>query len=190
VQVLDLAAGSITTVAEEAGHDFLGPKMTADGTLYAIRRPHTRAGAGSPWRAFTDVVLFPVRLTSALFGFLNFFSMRYSGKPLVNGRGALQKEPDPRQMFIWGNLIDAEAARRKARRGDAAPALVPSTWKLVRRRPGGEPEELASSVLSFDLCADGSIVWSNGSAIEHLGPDGQRTALCRDEHIEQVVALG
>jgi hypothetical protein len=93
--------------------------------------------------------------------------------------------------MIWGNLIDAEKAAQKARAGsDEAPALVPPSWKLVRRRPGAAIEELASGVLSFDLCDDGSVVLSNGHTVDQLTADGRRSTLCRGELIEQVVALG
>jgi hypothetical protein len=96
-------------------------------------------------------------------------------------------------MMIWGNLIDAEKVEQAARRkGDDAPALVPSSWKLVRLRPGARAEdieEVASGILAFDLGDDGSVVLTNGSAIDALGPDGRRERLWRGELIEQVVAL-
>jgi hypothetical protein len=189
-QLLDLETGEIEPLLEDVRFDFLGPRVASDGTVYAIRRPH-RDGGGSPWRAAGDVVLFPFRLVTAAFGFLNIFSMRYSGKPLTSSGGARQREADPRQMMIWGNLIDADKAEQRARRkGEEAPALVPASWKLVRRRPGGDLEELAAGVLGFDLGDDGSVVLTNGSAIDHLGADGKRARLWRGEVIEQVVALG
>jgi hypothetical protein len=191
VQLLDLEKGDITPVLEDARFDFLGPRLARDGAIHAIRRPHRERTGGSPWKAVADVGLFPFRMVRALFGYLNFFSVRYGGKPLSNSGGARQKEADPRQMFIWGNLIDAEKAAQRAREGsDEAPALVPPSWTLVRKRPGAELEELAKGVLSFDLCDDGSVVFSNGSSVEHLAPNGKRTTLCRGELIEQVVALG
>jgi hypothetical protein len=188
-QVLDLETGEIEPLLEDARFDFLGPRVARDGTAYAIRRPH-RAGDGSPWRAAADAVLFPFRMVSAVFGFLNIFSMRYSGKPLSSSGGARQREADPRQMMIWGNLVDAEKAEQRARRkGEDAPALVPSSWRLVRRRPGAAVEELASGILGFDLCDDGSVVVTNGSAIDHLAANGQRERLWRGELIEQVIAI-
>jgi hypothetical protein len=190
-QLLDLETGEISPLLEEPRFDFLGPRVGKDGAVYAIRRPHRDGAGGSPWRAAADAVLFPFRMVSAVFGFLNIFSMRYSGKPLSSSSGARQREADPRQLMIWGNLIDAEQLERQARRkGDEAPALVPSSWKLIRRRPGAEIEELASGVLGFDVCDDGSLVVTNGSAIDHVASDGQRQRLWRGELIEQVVALG
>jgi hypothetical protein len=188
-QLLDVETAELTSLLEDARFDFLGPRLARDGAVYAIRRPRRNGGA-SPWRAAADVALFPLRMVSAVFGFLDVFSRRYAGKPLSSSGAAQAKEADPRQMMIWGNLIDAEKAERDARRkGDEAPALVPGSWKLVRRRPGAEVEELASGVLGFDVADDGSVVLTNGSAVDHLAPDGKRTRLWRGELIEQVVAL-
>jgi hypothetical protein len=191
VLLLDLETGDITPVLDDARFDFLGPRVARDGAVYAILRPHRERAGGSPWKAAADVGLFPFRMVRAVFGYLNFFSQRYSGQPLSSAGGARQKEADPRQMFIWGNLIDAEKAAQRAREGgDEAPALVPPSWTLVSRKASGELEELAKGILSFDLCDDGSVVLSNGSTVDHLAPDGKRTTLCRGELIEQVVALG
>jgi hypothetical protein len=86
--------------------------------------------------------------------------------------------------------VRAEKAEPQPRRtGDEAPVPAPSSWKLVRRRPGAEVEELAAGVLGFDLGDDGSIVLTDGSDIDHLTPDGARQRLWRGEQIEQVVAL-
>jgi hypothetical protein len=191
VQLLDLQTGEIQPVFEDERFDFLGPRVARDGTVYAIRRPHRERADGSPLNAAADMAFVPFRFMSAFFNYLNFFSMRYSGKPLAGAGGARQKEADPQQMMIWGNLIDVEKAAQKAREGgDEAPALVPASWQLVRGKSAGAVEELASGVLSFDLSDDGSIVLSNGSAIDYLAPGGQRRRLCRGELIEQVVALG
>jgi hypothetical protein len=194
VQRLDLQTGEIEPLLEDPRHDFLGPRIADDGTVYAIRRPYRAAGSGgaasSFGRAAADVALFPVRMVNAVFGFLNIFSMRYSGKPLASRGDAKQKEADPRQMMIWGNLIDAEREAEKAKaRGEAAPSLVPASWKLVRRRPGAAIEELASGILAFDLGAGGTIVCSNGSAVDVTGEDGKRETVWKGEMIEQVVAL-
>jgi hypothetical protein len=191
IQRLDLQTGEIEPLLEDPKHDFLGPKVAPDGTIYAIRRPYRAAGSGvSPWRAAADVALFPVRMVGAVFGFLNIFSMRYSGKPLSTSGGAKQKEADPRQMMIWGNLIDAERAAEKAKaRGEAAPSLVPASWTLVRKRLGRAVEEVASGILSFDVGAEGTVVCANGSVVDVVGADGKRETLSKGELIEQVIAL-
>jgi hypothetical protein len=192
VQQIDLDSGDMECLAEEPEHDLLAPQKDAKGEVYYIRRPYAGGQRkGSPLRALLDSVLFPFRLVHAIFQYFNFFSMRYTGKPLATSQGAAQRQPDVKQMMIWGNLIDAERAAREDRLGDPeAPSLVPSSWQLVRQSPGGASEVLAKSVLSFDLAADGSVVYSNGSAIRRIGPDGgssERIAV--GSMIEQVAAL-
>ncbi len=174
VQELDLDSGQLDLLAEEADCDLLGPQKTIDGALYYIRRPYrTGREKVSPWQALRDALMFPFRMAYAIFQFFNFFSMRYTGKPLSTSRGAAQRQPDLKQMMIWGNLIDVDSAARQDRLGDPeAPSLVPSTWQLVRQSSSGRKEVLAKSVLSFDIAEDGSLLYSNGSAIHRIGSGG------------------
>jgi hypothetical protein len=142
-------------------------------------------------RALLDAVLFPFRLVQAIFQYFNFFSMRYTGKPLATSQGEAQRPADLKRMMVWGNLIDAERAAREDRLGDPdAPSLVPSSWQLVRRSPSGATEVLAKSVLSFDLAGDGSVVYTNGSAVHRIPPGGGSTErIAVGKMIEQVAAL-
>jgi len=191
LHTIDLKSGVIATLLEDPAFDYLSPRVAADGTVWTIRRPWKVEAVPSLWRSLLDVVLFPWRLLQALFGFLNFFSLSYTGKPLANGGTARQKAADMKRMMVWGNLIDADKEAKKSRaRGDEAPALVPPSWQLVKRAPPGTaPQVVAKGVLAFDLAGDGSVLWSNGSAIFRLAADGAAQTLHRDEQIEQVVAL-
>jgi hypothetical protein len=192
VQELDLDSGDMVCLAEEEGYDLLGPQKTADGALYYIRRPHeTGQRKGSALGALKDTALFPFRIAHAIFQYFNFFSMRYTGKPLANSKGAAQRQPDLKQMMVWGNLIDADHAARENRVGETdAPDLVPSSWQLVRRSPDGDTEVLARGILSFDIAADGALVYSNGSAIHRRPAGGGRgERILVGKMIEQVTAL-
>ena len=192
VQHLDLDSGEIECVAEDAQHDLLGPQMTEDGALYYIRRPYESAQSKvRPLRALKDTALFPLRMAHAIFQYFNFFSMRYTGTPLASSKGAAQRQPDLKQMMIWGNLVDADRAAREDRHGDPeAPSLVPASWQLVRKPANGRAEMLAKSVLSFDIAADGSVLYSNGSAVHRIGPRGGRAErVLVGKMIEQVAAL-
>jgi hypothetical protein len=93
-------------------------------------------------------------------------------------------------MMVWGNLVDADQAMRENRDGDPdAPALVPSSWQLVRQSADGK-QVLAKGVLSFDLAADGSVLYSNGSAVYRLDHGAARAdRLLVGAMIEQVAAL-
>lgn len=188
---LDLAKGEIDCLAEDSSCDFLGPQMSVDGSLYYISRPYkqTRPKA-SPLNAFKDFLLFPFRLLFAVFQWLNFFTARYTGRPLTTAGGPKKEGADIRQMMVWGNLINAdEAIKAKYRDTGEVPGLVPATWRLVRQA-GERNEVLAKGVLSFDLCADGSIVYTNGNAIYRREADGTCKKLHVDDGIEQVIAMG
>jgi len=188
VHRLNLNSGDLTTIAENAIADLLGPRMAQDGTLYYIKRPYrgpgARVGVG---QSALDFILFPFRLLYALFQYLNFFTMSYTGKSLTSA-GSAAREADVRQMMAWGNLIDAQKTGR-ARGEDGTPSLVPKNWELVRQRPDGSLETIARGVLSFDLYEDGGVLYSNGSAVYRLRPEGQTERLAKDSLIEQVVAL-
>jgi hypothetical protein len=191
VQELDLDSGVMELLAEEADCDLLGPQKTADGALYYIRRPY-RSGREkmNPWQALRDALLFPFRMAYAVFQFFNFFSMRYTGKPLSTSKGAAQRQPDLKQMMIWGNLVDVDSAARQDRLDPEAPALVPSSWQLIRQCSSGRKEVLAKGVVSFDIAGDGSLLYSNGSAIHRIGAcGGQAERILVGKMIEQVTAL-
>src|SRR5262249_21667691 len=121
VHRLDLARGEVATPLESPGHDFLGPREAADGTLYAIRRPYSAAVKLSPLRMVLDFLLFPFRLVYAVFQYLNFFSTKYTGSPLTTAGGPKREGADIRKMMIWGNLIDAREAAREAEREAGEP---------------------------------------------------------------------
>jgi hypothetical protein len=189
IQMLSLQGGEVSTLVEDPKNDLLAPQMDANGVLYYIRKPYEQpVQKVNFFRAMLDFLLFPFRLLYALFQYLNFFSARYTGKTLVSSGGAKQQEMDIRQMMIYGNMVDAAQAL-KGQSGESAPDLVPKSWELVRQSPDGSRTTLAKSVLSFDLCSDGSILYSNGSAVFRLESNGQSKQLQKDAFIEQVVAI-
>src|SRR5579871_2841755 len=115
--------------------------MFASGDLYYIRRHYAgqKTAAVAPIPMVKDTLLFPFRMSYAIFQFFNFFSMRYTGKPLSTSKGAMGRVPDLKQMMVWGNLIDVDRAARENSAGEAdAPSLVPSSWQLVRESPAGK----------------------------------------------------
>ncbi len=187
---LDLDRGEVETLLEEAAHDLLSPRQAEDGTLYFIRRPWHGAARASVWGGTRDFLLFPARLLFALFQWLNFFSVRYSGKPLTTAGGPRKEGADIRQMMIWGNLVDAEAAAREsAAHGEETPGLVPPSWQLVRRSPDGREDVLARGVVAFDRGADGTLAYTNGTGVWRIAPDGARERLATGAQIEQVAVL-
>ncbi len=187
IQQLDLDSGDLDEIASEDGQDLLQPHQTEDGTLYFIRKPYESAApSASLLGSFRDAALFPFRMALAVFQYFNIFSMMYTGKPLVTNKGAVQRRADPRQLFIHGNLVNAQMSHAQE---DESHGRVPSSWELVRRRAGGQTEVIAKSVLTFDLCGDGSILYSDGAAIMQIDSHGKSERVTQAELIDQVLAL-
>ncbi|MGH0033921.1 MAG: hypothetical protein ACQGVK_02705 [Myxococcota bacterium] len=190
VEQLDLETGELLTRAESPRFDYLTPRIGPDGLLYTLRRPWQGDAAPSHWNALLDFLAMPFRLLHALFQWLNLFTAMYTGRKLTSSGGPEQDGPDVKWMVVWGNLIEAHKAERRGRlRGEDAPDLVPRSYELVRHRPDGEPEVLAKAVLAFDVASDGSLLVSNGSAVDCIAPDGARKRLVTAARIGQVVAL-
>jgi hypothetical protein len=187
IQELDVDSGDLDEIVSEAGHDLLQPRKMEDGTLYYVRKPY-ESGVAKPTvvGSLKDTLLFPFRMGRALFQYFNIFSMMYTGKPLVTNKGAVSRRIDPRQAFINGNLAIANMAQGA---DDEAQPLAPSSWELVRHRPGGQTEVIANHVLAFDVAGDGSVLYSDGTAIKRVNPDGRSERVLQGEMIERVLAL-
>ena len=113
-----------------------------------------------------------VRLVGAFLGFLNVFSAKYSGKTLSRSD---VKSRDEKQLFIDGNLINAERELKKnAKRGEKHPGIIPRSWELRRLSANGEDTLVRAGVTAFRVDdATGDILFSNGSAIIKRDKDGK-----------------
>jgi hypothetical protein len=186
IQMVDTAAGSLTTIVEDQRFDFLHPHVGANGFLYFIRRPYEAPRYGVE-NAVTDALLFPFRVVRALLHYLNFFSLMYSRKPLITASGP-GMQADLKDILIKGKRLDAEAALRSGVALDGVPSLVPASWQLVCRSPQGEEYVLASHVASFDIASDGTILFSNGYGVFALNGGNPPQVLLRDKLIADVIA--
>lgn len=186
IELLDLDAQKMEVVVEDLAQDYLAPRLAADGTLYAIRRPfepmHKRA---SPWTIAKDVVLFPFRVVLAIVAFLNVFSIFFRQQPLFTAGGP-QSKRDLSTIRLWGRWIDTRKALAKSKGEEA---LVGTEWKLIRRAPDGQEDVLAERVVHFDLCSDGSILYTNGSRVMQRAPDGTKVERARGKLIERLAVV-
>lgn len=207
IEELDCVTGAMATLASDPRHDLVNPRMDAAGNLYYIRRPFRKPGeagaSAGPLTALKDAALFPFRIGQAIFQFLNFFSMRYSGKSLTSAQGGAARPADLERMMMLGNLLQATQGGGYADPRQATPeSLVPSAWQLVVRRAekhrqqGEEELVLAKGVVSFDLAGgedggEGAVIYSTGTAIHRIatGGRGAPERLTAGEMIGQVVAL-
>src|SRR5262249_21443616 len=101
IHELDLERGEVRTLAESPAHDLFAPRVGDDGELYSLRRPWTARPRLGRLRILLDLLLLPFRLLVALFHWLDFFTVRYSGRPLVSRQGAQQRQLDIRQWLVW-----------------------------------------------------------------------------------------
>lgn len=198
IEEIDFATGAMSTLAADPGFDFLLPQKDAAGNLYYIRRPYQAAVGvnASPLAALKDAALFPFRMANAMFQYFNFFSMRYSGKPLTTANGGAARHPDLERMMLLNNLLQATTPQAGTQPGTEE-SLVPAAWQLMMRRAGsgGPDETLAKGVLSFDLSqtetgvpATPTVLYSTGTAI-HRVRDGISERLASGQMIGQVVSL-
>jgi hypothetical protein len=185
VHALDLQKGEVETLAADADADLERPRIGPDGALYYLSRPHAGARTSAIGIA-KDFLLLPVRLLFAVFQYLNFFSARYTGKPLTTAGGPQRKAGDLRRMLEWANLVDAQQSGADAE-GDTGG--VPRSHRLVRRGAGSAPEVVASGVACFDIASDGTLVYATGSEIRRLASDGRTETVCKAVAVESIVAL-
>jgi hypothetical protein len=199
IEQLDFDRHEVITLASDPAYDLLAPQVTAEGTLYCIRRPYRPLRRrASLRRILSDLLLMPFRLLVAIFEWLNFFTRRYTGKSLIDIERH-QHQPPSRHAVICGRWIDMQAEMDRNRRyGDTeTPGIVPQSWQLIRQQPHQLPEVVAQGVLGFDVAADGSIVYTNGNAIygidragkiDRLSTDTDRTSPL-ERPIEQVLFI-
>lgn len=185
VEELDLDDSKMRVIVEAEAFDYLAPRLTADGTLYAIRRSYEPATRRvSPLGLLRDIVFFPFRLLMAIAAFLNFFSLFFRNAPLYSAGGPAQKR-DARPLMLWGRMIDTKKALAKSGKEES---LIGPDWKLVRRGVDGAETIVAERVLHFDLCPQG-VLYTNGSRVWLLAPDGTTMRLATGQIIERVAAL-
>jgi hypothetical protein len=184
---LDMDSGSVTPILDDARFDFLRPRVDPAGNLLFIRRPYrqTTYGMGN---VFTDTLLFPFRLLRAIFHYLNFFSLMYSRKPLTSADNPAV-QADIKQILLQGRVVDAQKALRTARAVQGVPSLVPDDWELVRRDADGNERVLATNVASYDIGADGTIVYSNGQGVFVLDGSGSARLALTDQLVNEVSAV-
>lgn len=173
IEKLDFDQQDVITLAEDPKSDLLSPQIGPDGWLYYIRRPYRSPRAQFGLGQFLkDIVLMPLRIVYAIFGFVNFFTQAFTGKPLMNAANG--QKLAPKMLDAWGDRITPEMLKDRDLREADAPSLVPRSWQLMRQLNQGEPEQLAEGVLSYDVAADGTVVYTNGSAIYAIALSPQK----------------
>jgi hypothetical protein len=188
IEKLDFAKQEVMTLAADPKSDLLSPQIGSDGLLYYIRRPYRSLRRQFQLKRFLkDLVLVPFRFAYAIFQWCNFFTQMYTGKPLITS--STGQKVEPKTIKAWGDWITPDLLHDRDLREADAPSLVPLSWQLVRQATQGEPELLAEGVLSYDLTPDGTIVYTNGSAIYTISPDGHWQRMMVGSWIESVTIV-
>ncbi len=179
---INVKTGEIDEIAVDSAYDYVKPREGADGSVYYIRRPY-KAQTVRRGSCLLDLLLLPVRLIGALFSFLNFFTMKYTGKTLRSGGGA-SKQKSEAELYIEGNLIDAEKSLKQTA-NEKNPGIIPPSWELIRRWPDGKTETVRKGVLAFAL--DGEDIYiSNGLYILRRTPDGREEKLLKADQVTYI----
>ena len=191
ILAVDEDAGSIDTLFAEEGNDLLSPKNDADGNYYFIRQPYKMAKSEKEpvWKS---ILLFPVRLVKALFGFVNAFSVLFGGEPLRKSqrKGDIKsRTKSPREQYFEERLREAEKNEREnAAAGDKNPGIFPRSRVLVRISPDETETVLCKGVLDYTLCNEG-VICSNGKELLLIGKDGNEKVIAKAEMAEKLSVI-
>jgi hypothetical protein len=185
VMLLDPEQGKLKAIVANGEYDYLAPRMTRDGTLYAMRRPY-RAGPEQPGMGdvLKDGALAPFRLLYAGFRYLDFFTMRYTGRPLATSGDTKGRRVDARSLLERQNVAGGDDDD-----GEEAAKGVPRDWVLVARSPDGNEREVASGVAVYDLASDGTVLVSDGAAIDSIDGNGKRARVGKAKLVMALAAL-
>jgi hypothetical protein len=174
IHLLDAEGGQLKTILSAPTFDYLAPQMTSEGVLYAMRRPYHEGPARASAEALMkDGVFAPFRLLYAGFRYLDYVTMRYTGKPLVTSGNTKGRQVDARRLVERQNI---EAAGTE---GGEEAMRAPSDWVLVKKSPRSEEEVVAKSVAAFDLDRQGRVIVTDGAEIDQIDTDGRRSRLAR-----------
>lgn len=188
VALIDAEAGAMQVLFEDPTRDFLLPRMDAQRTVYCVRHAYADTSDPGLGRIVLDALLFPFRLMMAVVGFLSFFTLRYTGRPLFTSGDARRRSADIRQMMMTGNLAAAQADADKDAATRAARAV--RDWELVAIGEDRKERTVARGVRAYDLVPGGGVVVTDGHRIELVAADGKRTKLCEERLVSEVVVLG
>lgn len=186
---LNLKTSSIDTIIEDDKYDFSKPQADAQGNLYFIRKPHK--SNSNQTTSIKDIVLAPVKIIKAIFGWLDFFTQRYAGESLKKNTSgnnpAKVIQASEEELFIEGNLINVKKSLGENQKsGEKHPGIIPRSWELIKMLPTGELTTLKKGVLSYTLKKDGTLIYSNGKHLIEVTPDQLEKSLFQGNLISKI----
>jgi len=153
-------------VLSDDNFDFYCPYQDENGDLFYIKRPYKpRQDNKNPIK---DFLLAPFKILRAIGGWLDFFTVRYTGENLKTSgpNPAKHSNKTPEELFVDGNLLKAEQnLKNNMRMGDAHPGYIPKDWQLMVKSADGEEKVLKHGVLSYCMMPKNELIYSNGQYI-------------------------
>jgi hypothetical protein len=91
-------------------------------------------------------------------------------------------------LLIKGKRINAENALKKEHPVNGVRSLVPKSWRLIKRSRNGNEQVIATSVASYDITSDGSVIFTNGYGVFMLDSNNDAEVIFRGKLIAELIA--
>ncbi|KXZ67245.1 hypothetical protein AVENLUH5627_02225 [Acinetobacter venetianus] len=163
--------------------------MGKNGQLYYLKRPYQ--GQNYSGSSIKDILMAPFKILRAIFGWLDFFTQRYTGESLKSTSGAnpaKARQKSEEELFVEGNLIKAQKTlQQNQNAGEKFAGVIPRNWELVQQSASGEQKVLKKGVLSYALGADDSVYYSNGKYLMSINADQTEQMLVEAKLIHKIM---
>ncbi|MHC1682114.1 MAG: hypothetical protein AB6733_04110 [Clostridiaceae bacterium] len=175
---LDMNTCDLDEIVALEKYDCFKPKEDFQGNIYFLKKPYKEKSKKKV--SIIDYLLIPFRFLKAIFSFMNFFTMKYTGQGLTSGgqNPAKVKEKSPEEIFIEGNLINvANTLKENSSSGEKFPGIAPRSWELMKVDDAGQIKLIKKGVIDFDINSKDEIVYSNGKYLIKIAEDGSEETL-------------
>ncbi len=166
---LNLKTGDLETIIADPRYDYYKPQIDAAGQLYYLKRPYKNKNYSG--NSLKDIVLAPFKIIRAVFGWLDFFTQRYTGESLKSTSGsnpAKLRQKSEEELFVEGNLIKLQKTlQQNQSAGEKFAGVIPRSWELIQCSKTGEQKVLKRGcwgmhcwVLKVQFCIRMENTWS------------------------------
>ena len=190
INKLNTQTGEMSEIISFDGYDCFQPKVDGEDNLYFIKRPYQSLFKNSV--SLKDIIFMPFKILKAIFKWIEFFTIRHTGEPLITGGSnpAKSKEQDPQEIIINGNIINAQKVMKEnTARGEKYPGIAPKEWELVKMDKNGWFSCIKKGVMGFDVDSAGNIVYSNGKYIIRILEGGKEEVVGKIDMIDKMLII-
>lgn len=190
INKLNTQTGELNELIAFDGHDCFLPKVDSHDNVYFIKRPYQ--SHYNRFMSIKDIIFMPFKILKAIFKWIEFFTIRHTGEPLVTGGSnpAKSKEMEPQEIIINGNIINADKVMKENNaRGEKYPGIAPKEWELVKMDRDGKYNCIKKGVMGFNIDSEGKIVYSNGKYILRLNENGKEEVVDKIDMVDKILVL-